>query len=160
MKITLQKFEEEGAEWGILIPADKESQTYVGKLIRNDVITADFKKPRNYEFHKKWFALVKFAYEHWEPSAFQDSKWEGVVPQKSFDRFRKDLIILSGRYDAVYRVDGSVRIEAKSISFGNMNQEEFKELYNSTINVVLDKILTTYNLDDLKKTVEKVEAFY
>ncbi len=162
MKIKLEKFNEEGAQFGVLLPeyGDEVSEKFVGKLKVNEVIVADFTKPRNYEFHKKWFALVKFAYEHWEPSAFQDSKWEGVVPQKSFDRFRKDLIILSGRYDAVYRVDGSIRIEAKSISFASMDNEEFKELYNSTINVVLDKILTTYTLDDLKKMVEKVEAFY
>jgi hypothetical protein len=162
MKIKLQKYYEEGARFGVLLPehGDEESEKFVDKLKLKETIVADFKKPRNYEFHKKWFALVKFAYDHWEPSAFQNSKWEGVVPEKSFDRFRKDLIILSGRYDAVYRVDGSVRIEAKSISFANMNQEEFKKLYNSTVNVILDKILTTYSLKDLEEIVKKVEAFY
>ena len=160
MKITLQKFNEEGAVGGILIPADEESQKFVGKLILNDVITADFKKPRNYGFHKKWFALVKFAYDHWIPAKLEDPRWTNVVPEKSFDRFRKDIIIMSGRFDAVYRVDGSVRIEAKSISFGSMSEEEFNELYQATTTVILEKILTTYNEKELSLTVAKLEQFY
>jgi len=89
----------------------------------------------------------------------EDAKWKDVVPEKSFDRFRKDLIIMSGRYDAVYRVDGSVRIEAKSISFASMNEEEFKELWNATTTVILEKVLTNYTSDDLKEVVLKLEQF-
>jgi len=159
MKITLQKYEAEGASHGILVPADEQSAKFVGKLIKNDVVTSDFVKPRNYKFHRKWFALVKFAYEHWQPSNLEDSKWKDVVPEKSFDRFRKDLIIMSGRYDAVYRVDGSVRIEAKSISFAKMNEEEFKELWMSTTAVILEKVLTNYTSNDLKEVVLKLEQF-
>jgi hypothetical protein len=29
---------------------------------------ADFKRVRNYKFHKKYFALLDFAFEQWEPS--------------------------------------------------------------------------------------------
>ena len=159
MKITLQKFEAEGASHGILVPADEQSAKFVGKLIKNDVVTSDFVKPRNYRFHRKWFALVKFAYEHWQPSHLQDAKWKDVIPEKSFDRFRKDLIIMTGRYDAVYRVDGSVRIEAKSISFASMDEEEFQKLWNSTTTVILDKVLMNYTLDDLKQVVAKLEQF-
>ena len=159
MKRTLQKFEAEGASHGILVPADEQSAKFVGKLIKNDVVTSDFVKPRNYRFHRKWFALVKFAYEHWQPSHLQDAKWKDVVPEKSFDRFRKDLIIMSGRYDAVYRVDGSVRIEAKSISFASMDEEQFKELWNATSKVILDKVLVNYTADDLNQVVLKLEQF-
>ena len=159
MKITLQKYEAEGASHGILVPADEQSAKFVGKLIKNDVVTSDFVKPRNYRFHRKWFALVKFAYEHWQPSHLQDAKWKDVIPEKSFDRFRKDLIIMTGRYDAVYRVDGSVRIEAKSISFASMDEEEFQKLWNSTTTVILDKVLTTYTSDDLKQVVKRLEQF-
>jgi hypothetical protein len=160
MKITLQKYEAEGASHGILVPADEQSAKFVGKLIKNDVVTSDFVKPRNYRFHRKWFALVKFAYEHWQPSNLEDSKWKDVVPEKSFERFRKDIIIMSGRFDAVYRVDGSVRVEAKSISFASMNEEEFKDLWNATTTVILEKVLTNYTKDDLNNTVKQLEQFY
>lgn len=160
MKITLQKFETAGAESGVLLPADETSAKFVGKLIKNDVITSDFVKPRNYRFHKKWFALVKFAFDHWKPSSLEDSRWKDVVPEKSFDRFRKDLIILCGMFNAVYRIDGSVRIEAKSISFAKMDEEEFKELWNITSKVILEHVLTNYTKDDLDNTVKQLEQFY
>jgi len=145
---------------GTIIPADEESSNFVDKLKLNEVISADFKKPRNYKFHKKYFALVNFAYENWEPEAFEDSKWKDIVPEKSLERFRKDLIILSGHYDAVYRVDGSVRIEAKSISFASMNEETFAELYDATINVILKKILKNYTREDLDVVLAQLEEFY
>lgn len=144
----------------LLYPENEDSEKYINNLKMQDVITADFKKPRNYQFHKKWFALVKYAYEHWQPSEFEESKWKGVVPQKSFDRFRKDIIIMSGHYNAVYRLDGTIRIEAKSMAFGSMNEEQFNELYNATFDLILDKVLTTYTNKDLQKVIKEIEDFY
>jgi hypothetical protein len=59
----------------------------------------------------------------------------------------------------VYRVDGSVRIEAKSISFAMMNEESFAELYDSTINVILSKILTNYTKQELEDVVGELMSF-
>jgi len=159
MRITLQKFETSGAESGVLLPVDENSAKFVGKLIQNDVITSDFVKPRNYRFHKKWFALVKFAFEHWKPSTLEDSRWKNVIPEKSFDRFRKDLIILCGMFDAVYRIDGSVRIEAKSISFAKMDEEQFLELWKLTTKVILEHVLTNYTDKELERVVPFLEEF-
>jgi hypothetical protein len=103
--------------------------------------------------------LIQFAYEHWTPDVFESSKWEGITPEKSFERFRKDLIILSGRYNAVYRIDGSLRIEAKSISFGRMSEEEFGELYSSTINVILKKVLTNYTEQELETVIDVLMGY-
>ena len=44
---------------------------------------------------------------------------------KNFDRFRKDLTVLSGFYNATYTFRGDVRLEPKSLSFGSMCEEEF-----------------------------------
>lgn len=144
----------------MIIPDDKQTADFIDRLKYSQIFTADFKRPRNYLFHKKYFALIKYAYENWEPQEFKDAEWKGVVPEKSFDRFRKDLIILSGRYHAVYRVDGSVRIEAESISFASMSEESFAELYDATINVILKKILTNYSREDIDKVIETIEGYY
>ena len=154
MKINLRKIDT------VLIPDDDDSAGWIAKLKSGQVISSDFKKPRNYNFHKKYFALIKYAYENWQPEEFESPEWEGVTPEKSFDRFRKDLIILSGRYDAVYRVDGSVRIEAQSISFASMTEDSFAELYDATINVILKKILRNYSREDIDRVVEQLEGFY
>ncbi len=154
MKLSLKKV---GVQ---MIPADPDTTDYLNKLKMGEVVIADFKKPRNYNFHKKYFALIKYSFDNWEPIALEDSKWEGVVPEKSFERFRKDLIILAGRYNAVYRIDGSLRIEAQSISFAKMDSNGFAELYDATINVILNKILTNYTRDDLDRVIEELERFY
>lgn len=159
--IKLEKYNEEGAQFGVLLPeyGDKASEKFVGALKPKQVIVADFKKPRNYQFHKKWFALVNFAYDHWTPNEIKVTKWENVVPEKSFERFRKDIIILSGRYDAVYRLDGSFVIEPKSISFASMDEIEFSKLYNATKTVILERILTNYTEKDLDFVIKELERF-
>ena len=67
---------------------------------------------------------------------------------------------MAGRFNAVYRVDGSVRIEAQSIAFGNMEEEEFGKLYDKTANVILERVLTNYTAEQLAETVVKLESFY
>ena len=67
---------------------------------------------------------------------------------------------MSGHYNAVYRLDGTIRIEAKSMAFGSMNEEQFNELYNATFDLILDKVLTTYTNKDLQKVIKEIEDFY
>ena len=144
---------------GFLIPVDDESQEFVLKLKAGQVVHADFKKERNYKFHRKWWALVKYAFDHWEIAEFQAPKWEGLSAEKSLDRFRKDLTILAGYYEATHRLNGEVRIEAKSISFGRMSAEEFEELYSNTIDVVLKHVLKNYDKEELGRVVDQVLGF-
>lgn len=144
---------------GALMAADQAGVEALAKIKTGQPLRMKYTRQRNYEHHKKWFALVGFAYDHWEPAELQDSRFPGVVPEKNFDRFRKDLTILSGYYEANYRVDGSVRIEAKSISFGSMSQDDFERLYSATIDAVLKHILRNYTRDDLEQVVEQLLRF-
>jgi hypothetical protein len=58
----------------------------------------------------------------------------------------------------VYNARGEVRVEAKSISFANMSEDEFEALYSDTINVILRKILTSSAMteDQLRDHVDTV----
>lgn len=144
---------------GFLSPGDQATADFVFHLKTGQAIHGDFKKVRNYQLLKKFFVLLNFLYEHWEPGIFQDPKWKGLKPQKSFLRFRKDIIVLAGFFDATYRINGSVRIEAKSISFSNMSEEEFEELYSRVIDVGLKHILPNYKKTELEKVVDELLAF-
>lgn len=106
-------------------------------------------KPRNQAFFRKWWALAKFAFEIWEPTG-QPNRW-GIRATKNFDRFRKDLIILTGRYEAFYRMNGETRIEAKSIAWGSMTELEFAALYSETIDVILSRICSQYTGEELER---------
>ncbi|HIF9483147.1 TPA: DUF1367 family protein [Photobacterium damselae] len=64
--------------------------------------------------------------------------------EKSFEAYRKWVIIESGFYDVVVLPNGTIRREAKSISFAKMDDVEFNELYNSSFNVLWNHILNGY----------------
>ena len=117
-----------------LIPADEPTSVWYQKLKIGESVHGKFAKYRNVGFHRKYFALLNIAFDNWNPSEI-NSKYG--VPEKNFDRFRADVTILAGYYHTTVRLDGSVRVEPKSISFASMSQEEFEGLYSSTINVLL-----------------------
>lgn len=139
------------------VPADEPSRQWDAKNKTGQVVHADFKKIRNYEFHKKWFALLQIGFENWEPPP-TDTKWG--TPEKNFDRFRKDVTILAGFYDLVHRLDGSFRIQAKSVSFAKMTAKEFQELYSKTIDVLIKHVYQqSLSADELNNIVNKYLEF-
>ena len=112
-----------------------------------------FTRVRNYEFHKKYFALLDLAFDYWEPDPGNQ------VGEKNKDQFREDIIILAGFYDQWIRLDGSTRVVAKSIAFHNMSEDEFEGLFKKTIDVVIKHVLKTYTGEMLRSVVDQVEAF-
>jgi len=141
---------------GTLAPADQQAVDYVSKLKLGQPVKATIVRPRNIQFHKKYFALLQVAFDAWEPPAKQ---YKGEVVQKNFKQFRRDIVILSGHYETAYTLKGEVRLTPKSISFANMDEDEFEALYSATINVVLSRILTNYTREDLDNVVDQVLAF-
>lgn len=137
---------------GALYPASENDQELLKKIKAGEPVRVKLTRVRNYEFHKKYFALLNFAYDYWEP--------ENDCAEKNFERFRKDCIILAGFHDAHVRLDGSTRIEPKSISFASMSSEdEFEELYTKTIDVIVKYVLKNYTGDMLRSVMEQVEDF-
>ena len=146
---------------GNLMPASEHDRELLRHIKSMQPCRVKLTRIRNYAFHRKWFALVKYAFENWEPAVKVKEcrkAWaEGA--HKDFDRFRKDITILAGYYDATYRLNGEVLLEAKSISFGAMDEDEFQKLYEATIEVIVKHVLAHMDGDTLKATLEQVEAF-
>lgn len=142
---------------GGYVPATDQDAEICLRHKLGDIIRADFKKMRNPNFHRKFFSLLNIGYEAWEPEPINN---KFGTAEKNFDRFRSDCIILAGYYTQSIRVDGSVCVEAQSISFGNMEEEDFNKLYSAVINVLLSKVLRTYNgREELESIVDKVLGF-
>jgi len=141
----------------ILVPHDEAAAEFIQKMKAGALMHADFKKVRNYQFHKKYFALVTFAFDQWEPRGGLTYKGQPVAKNK--ERFRKDVAILAGFFESTVNLKGEVRLEAKSISFAQMDEIEFEALYSKTIDVILSRILTQYTRDDLEEVVEQLLRF-
>jgi hypothetical protein len=141
---------------GALIPLDPQAASYIANLKLGGGVTATVKKHRNPAFHRKFFALLNLAFDAWEPGI---KEHRGMIVQKNFDRFRKDIIISCGFYDVTVNLRGDVRAEAKSINFSSMDEDEFADLYDKAIAVILSKILTNYTRADLDATVDRLMQF-
>lgn len=141
----------------VLVPHDEAAASFIQKMKVGALMHADFKKVRNYKFHKKYFALVTFAFDQWEPRS--GLTYQGQPVAKNKERFRKDVAILAGFFESTVNLKGEVRLEAKSISFSQMDDIEFEALYSATIDVILQRILTTYTRDDLDAVVEQLLRF-
>ena len=133
--------------------ADKEA---LRKFKQGKPIKAEITSPRNYEYHKKFFAMVGVGFDAFDPG---ELKHNGIAVSKDFDRFRKDCIIQAGFYDVVANLKSEVRAEAHSISFANMEQADFEKVYSQVANVILQRVLTNYSRDDLDRVVSEILGF-
>jgi len=142
---------------GGFAPATDEDAEMIRKIKAGSMVRVEVRQIRNYKFLQKFFTLAKYAFDIWTET-IEPQEYRGVQVEPNFDRFRKDLIIMSGRFDAVYNARGEVRVEAKSISFANMSEDEFETLYSDVINVILKKILTSSTMteDQLRDHVDTV----
>src|SRR3990167_438692 len=122
-----------------LRPANQNDSDILARLKTGALIHAEIKQPRNPLFHRKFFALLNFAFEYWAP---QCDEIKGMVPQKNFDRFRKDILITAGFRSLVVNIKGEARWEAESISFAKMDDTRFAEVYRLAFNACWTLVLS------------------
>lgn len=137
--------------------ADEASEEWDRENKIGQTVTSIWKKRRQLWRHRKYFALLNIAFDNWQPGEI-NSKYG--IPEKNFDRFRKDIAILCGFYSVAVRLDGSTRIEADSISFAKMDEQAFRDLYSKTIDLLITTVykgkMTPERMNDL---VDKYLSF-
>lgn len=135
MELTLIR-----APHGALLPSSDDDAEQLRRIKPGQAVRCEIHRIRNSQFHRKFFALVRYVYGLWTEFA-QPATYRGHEVQPNFDRFRRDFTILCGYYMLVTNIKGEVRVEAKSISFANMDEAEFEQLYSKAIDVALQKVL-------------------
>lgn len=86
------------------------------------VYEAEIREVRNYQFLRKYFALIRCAYAFLTPS-----QQEFI---KSPDGLRKTVQIAAGYCEVYYSIKRKEWVEeSKSIAFENMTESEFSEVY-------------------------------
>ena len=111
-------------QFGKLIPvynSDLEALKSA-KLKENDIYEVDIKRKRNYEFHKKYFALINLCFDNQETFT-------------EFEDLRNYLTMKAGYVKKIETGTGQM-ILPLSISFANMDNIEFEQLYQKTIDVI------------------------
>lgn len=130
------------------------------KVAIGECIQARLYVRRNLAFHKKWFALVKYAFDVWTEHA-PPMTMLGHRAQPNFDVFRKNLTVLAGFYEPVYQLDGTLRLEAKSIAWNRMEEPEFAQLYDKTIDAIIDNVagMQGMTVQQVKEVVDETLRF-
>ena len=106
------------------------------RLVIGEDYWADIKKARNYQFHKKFMALVKIGMEN------------SKNVDMPFDVYRKYALIKSGYYK-IYETPKGKYVEADSIAFENMDEEKFQEVYSKVLDFII--IDTQATKEDIEK---------
>jgi hypothetical protein len=131
----------------------------INKLEPGEIINFEAIFPRNGRFHRKFFAMLNFAFEAWEPNRSRKS-YRGMPVAKNFERFRKDVVIQAGFYEQTFDLQGNMQLEAQSISFANMDDNEFEAVYSAVVDVILNKVLTTYkNRAEFDQVMSRIVGF-
>ena len=129
--------------------SDMEAEKLI-KFKTGELYELELKNSRNPNFHRKVFAFFNFCFEHWRGDN------EFLSEQAQFDCFRDNLTVLAGYYHPLVNLKGETRIEAKSISFGSMKQEEFEQLYTALINAASKHLFGGAD----KETEDKLLSFF
>lgn len=150
---------------GAFVPASNDDYELARRFKVGSMARVDLKLVRNSSFHRKFFALVKIAFDMWTDT-LPEQTWRGMPVQPNIDHFRRDLIIAAGFHDVVWSTkkdrDGNqeFRVVPKSIAFSSMPQDEFERLYSAVIDVIL-RMLPERGLSEakLREMAEQVLRF-
>lgn len=147
----------------LLAPADDEARETARKWKIGSLLRLDAKQMRNGPFFRKWWALVQLGYDYWsETCTPMEYKGKPVLP--NFERFRKDVTIMAGFYEATWNIKGELRVDPESLKWSSMSEERFTQLYDATISVLLRMVFNGKNARrwseaELRGATEEVMRF-
>ena len=138
---------------GALVPLDEADQQRVAKLAAGEIVEATVHYFRHPQFHRKFMKMIRFGYNQYVETLHEDEH------AMTFDNFRRKVVMLAGFVEETVDLDGNITVEPKSISFENMEQDEFELVYPACAKVLLAKILTNWKPEDLDEAVEIADNF-
>lgn len=125
---------------GRILPEYNNDFDKLKKLRSGETYLVEIKQPRNIGFHRKYMALINLVFENQEHF-------------DNIDSMRHWLQMRAGYYVETVTPTG-VMFEPKSISFANMDEIEFNELYGR----VLDEVCKFLDISE-EEVIENIVNF-
>ena len=152
--VMMAKYQMIKLSGGILSPATEEDVERLKSFKNNEQYEVEIKKQRNPAFHRKVFAFFGFCFDCWSGA---HTDWEFQDVDAQFDTFRKNLTVLAGFKVITYKLDGSFRCDAESLSYANMEQERFEQVYQALINAAIKHVFNNTKDDNI---INRLYAFF
>jgi hypothetical protein len=108
-----------------LFPAFSSDSDSMSKMKEGEVWECEVKKARNYENHKRFFALLKLGFE--SQTSFT-----------AFDWWRMFIEMKAGFVESCQGPDGAWMFRPKSIAFDKMDEMEFRDLYRAVSQQIIE----------------------
>ena len=136
-------------------PYDDEAQEMIKKYPIGKAVRCKITNPRNPAFHRKFFALLRIAFDNQER-------------YPTLTALRTVVTCMTGHCDVIK--EKATRGEAKgqqvfmaiprSISFARMDSEAFEIFYNKAVEVVATRIMPGVDRGDLNQAVmDRINEF-
>lgn len=119
--------------------ANDHSAELIRSLVQGEVVRATIRKPRNVQFHRKFFALLQLVHE-------ATDAWPTV------EALLIDLKFRLGHVESVQLSTGETIRLPKSISFAKMDDLQFSEFFNRALRELCD-MAGGIREDDLRDAV-------
>lgn len=127
-----------------LVPLGDDDYEEKKKLKLGQTYSVEVKVARNVDFHRKYFALISYAWEF-----LNEQETERF---RTKENFRKYVEVAAGHCDVIFhpRLQEYVEIP-KSISFGKMDNAEFSDLYKRVKDVIFSIIGNRVSQDQFER---------
>lgn len=132
-----------------LIPMYDSDLDEKHRLRIGDNVLCTIKRPRNYEFHKKYFALLRLTVANL-PHLIQQ-QMQIFTEEDLLDCLKIDLGLFTTRWHG-----GRQIVKTGSISFAKMDNTEFEKLFSRSVDAILRIYLRG---TDRQALIEEVENY-
>ncbi len=115
------------------------------KLKIGEVYQVGIRVHRNYDFHRKYFALINLSWNYQNEKVQEHFK-------NSVEKFRKSVELAAGHSETFWDIKNKCKIEqVKSISFEKMDNAEFSDLYERVKDVLFRVFLKNISQEDFER---------
>lgn len=132
-----------------LIPMYDSDLDEKHRLRIGDNVLCTIKRPRNYEFHKKYFALLRLTVANL-PHLIQQ-QMQIFTEEDLLDCLKIDLVLFTTRWHG-----GRQIVKTGSISFAKMDNTEFEKFFSRSVDAILRIYLRG---TDRQALIEEVENY-
>lgn len=112
------------------IPAFDSDYEQAKKIGNGNTVEVTITKKRNILFHRKYFALLKCIF-HNLPEKYNEKI-------RNVEDLRKAVMFAIGHTEKVFDLQGEVNEIPLSISFEALDNYDFQDIYNDTLNILCE----------------------